>query len=539
MSGLGQLLVDSLLAFRGETAVVEVRRRTITQEVGYDGLLDRCAALASVLSERIEPGDRVVILAENQVAWLVAGVATWWVGGVLVPIDARLEPGEQAALVAHAKPALAIGDAALLDSLPHVPCPALAIDGPGWPEPDAAAFPSVAPCDPESRATLVYTSGTGGTPRACVLSHRAYLAQWRALVQVAPIAPGDRWFSFLPTNHAIDFMCGFIGPLCTGATIVHQRVLRPENLLWTLRNLDITHLAVVPALLEAFRKGVETAIDARPPWQQTAHGLLVELGSRFQSPDVKRHLLPHVRTSLGPRLRRMYCGGAAARPDTLRFFHELGVPVAVGYGLTEACTVISLQDAASPRTDTVGRVLPGLELRIADRDADGVGEVEVRGDTLMSGYLDDPAATAAAFTADGFLRTGDLGRLDPTGELCLVGRVRDIIVTSAGKNVYPEDVERGLGVLPCDDLAVFSATFLWPERGVGGHAEDLIAVCHGGEPSDVARALVEAQRARPARTRVRGVVAFPEPFPRTSSRKLQRGVLAEKVRALGLAAVEL
>jgi long-chain acyl-CoA synthetase len=371
-----------------------------------------------------------------------------------------------------------------------------------------------------------------------VLSHRAYLAQWEALLEVAPLGPGDRWFSFLPTNHAIDFMCGFIGPLCTGATVVHQRVVRPATIRWTMQHLGITHMAVVPALLEAFRTAVEGQLSARPSWQQAAHAALVELGARARRPGRQRPFLPHVRQALAPSLKRMYCGGAAANPDTLAFFHRLGVPVSVGYGLTEACTVVTLQDAHDPRRDTVGRVLPGLEVRIATPDDAGVGEVQVRGDTIMSGYLDDPDADADAFTDDGFLRTGDLGRFDPTGALQLVGRARDVIVTPAGKNVYPEDVEHALRGLPCEEIAVFASTWLWPERGIGGQAETLVAVCHGGEPDAIARALVEAQRAHPERTRVRGVVVIPEAFPRTSSRKLRRTVLADRVRTLSLDAVE-
>jgi long-chain acyl-CoA synthetase len=538
MSGLARRLVDSLLAFRDEIATIEVRRRTITRQVRYQELLDQAAALTVWMQTRVPAGGRVALLAENQTAWLAAGIATWWAGAVLVPIDVRLDPADQAALLAHARPALVIGDAALLDALPEGDVSTLAIGSPDWPDPDPTAFPVVPDCDPASPATLVYTSGTGGHPRACILSHRAYLAQWASLVDVAPLGPNDRWFSFLPTNHAIDFMCGFIGPLCTGATVVHQRVLRPANILWTLRNVGITHLAVVPALLEAFRTGIEAELQERPPWQQTAHTALAELANRVGRPSTRRALLPHIRRALGPDLVRMYCGGAAADPETLSFFHRLGVPVSVGYGLTEACTVVSLQPVHDTATRTVGRILPGLEVRIADPDADGVGEVQVRGDTVMTGYLDDPDATAAVFTDDGFLRTGDLGRFDPTGSLCLVGRSRDVIVTAAGKNVYPQDVEHTLRDLPCDELAVFSATWLWPERGVGGSAESLIAVCHGGEATALGQALIRAQRAHPERTRIRGVVPYPEAFPRTSSRKLQRRVLAERVRALGLPVVE-
>lgn len=539
-SDLGHFLRDALLRSRGRTALIETRKARVVRTLRYDDVLDAAATLVEELRGRgLEPGHRVALLASNGPEWLITATAVFWMGGVLVPIDARLLPDEQGALLAHARPRLLVTERGFAEALVGCEVPVLRIDG-DWPEArPVEPLPPVAHRDPEAPATIVYTSGTGGTPRGCQLSHRAYLAQWDALDRVAPLGPDDRWFSFLPTNHAIDFMCGFLGPFAAGATVVHQRLLRPEHLAWTLRTQGITHCAAVPALLSAFESALRAGLDELPAWKRLVIEGRMELHDRltWAGPDERlaRWLLGPVRASFAPRLRRIYCGGAFTDPQLVRTFVRWGLPVAVGYGLTEAGTVLTLQDLRPVRPDTVGRPLPGVELRIADPDAAGVGEVLVRSDTLMSGYVDDPEATEESFSG-GFLRTGDVGRIDAAGHLQLLGRARNRIVTSAGKNVYPEDVEAGLTELPCEELAVFAAGYLWPGRGLGGAAEELVAVVRG-DVGALGPALVERQRRQPERMRVRQLVVVDEPFPRTSTRKLRRAVLAQQVRTAGLSGV--
>ena len=182
---------------------------------------------------------------------------------------------------------------------------------------------------------------------------------------------------------------------------------------------------------------------------------------------LSRFLLKQVHQAFGGELRALFVGGAFTEPQTLQFFYDLGIQVANGYGLTEAGTAVTLNDFNPVRTDTVGRPLPGVELRIVEPDAEGIGEVAVRSKTVMSHYLDDPELTAETIV-DGWLMTGDFGRIDAEGHLQLLGRKKNMIVTAEGKNIYPEDIENAFEGLPVKEFCVFAANYIWPRRSMVG-----------------------------------------------------------------------
>ena len=215
----------------------------------------------------------------------------------------------------------------------------------------------------------------------------------------------------------------------------------------------------------------------------------------------------------------------------VQFFYDLGIPVAIGYGLTEAGTSITLNDFKPFRPDTVGKPLPGMEVKIVNPDADGIGQVIVRGKTVMSHYLDDPELTAEAIVA-GWLMTGDLGRFDSSGHLQLFGRIKNMIVTEEGKNVYPEDIEKAFDGLPVKEFCVFAANYVWPKRSMLG--EKLIIVLRLNEGQEMIEELVrELTRRNNALfnfKRLSGYVLWEADFPRTASMKIKRFALAEEIR---------
>ena len=177
-------------------------------------------------------------------------------------------------------------------------------------------------------------------------------------------------------------------------------------------------------------------------------------------------------------------GGAFMEPSTMQFFYDLGIPVVNGYGLTEAGTALTLNDLKPFRADTVGKPLPGVELRILNPDADGVGEVAVRSKTVMSHYLDDPELTLETIV-DGWLLTGDLGRFESHGHLQLFGRKKNMIVTEGGKNIYPEDIETVFDGMPVKEYTVFAANYVWPKKELG--RESLVLVLAAGAESEIRR----------------------------------------------------
>ncbi|TVR01303.1 MAG: hypothetical protein EA398_10210 [Deltaproteobacteria bacterium] len=538
----------------------------------------------------------MAIVMGNRAAWHVAAVAVFRCGGVLVPLDAKLPPEEIDALLRHAGPVALVTDAALgrrllavdggvARGLPLLVAEAEQLGGAGGPAREVLDLEAVmdgrvadgvlaeggeaAPAAgaevrgpagfrPVVRelgddACIVYSSGSGGTPKGCVLSHGNYLRQAEVLSRLFPFGEGDRFFSFLPTNHAIDFMCGGLIPMLSGGTVVHQRTLRPELLGWTMRRYRPTHMAAVPRLLEAFEEKVRAELDALPEWKRAAIEALMEVNHRATVdaplPRLSAQLLAPLHRAFGGRLRLVVAGGAPVSESSARFFHRIGIPVAIGYGLTEAGTVLTVNDLEPFRGDTVGRAVPGTALRILDPGPDGVGEVLASGPTVMQRYLDAPELTAETIR-EGWLHTGDLGVLEADGHLRLVGRRRNMIVTPGGKNVYPEDVERAfVGVRGVEELVVMSAGWLWPgtppeEDGLvlvvrpvgefsgasGGSGAEVAGECPGLS-AGVLEGLREANRTLRGDRRCSGVLVWGRPFPLTASMKVKREVLAEAIRA--------
>lgn len=546
---LGDALRDAMVAFKPNDALLEADRHRDQAQYTYRELRTEAERIAARLQARdFAAGDRCAVLMSNQSKWVVSGVGAMWAGAALVPLDYKLTPEEQIALIAHAHPkALVVEypvwreivevDAKLLDTL-HVlvtEAPQRANLGKAerWEDATDTAFRYVARTR-DDLASIVYSSGTGGTPKGCMLTHGAYLAQAHVLGRMFPMEEDDRYFSILPTNHAIDFMCGMILPLLFGAAVVHQRTLRAEFLAPTMCKYGVTHMALVPRILTALREKIEEQIDTLPGWKRDMLDGLVTLNElatlRRPSQAFSSKLLKPLHDRFGGRLKLLFAGGAFVEPDLAKFFYKLGFPVAIGYGLTEACTVLSVNDLKPFRADTVGPPVEGVELALHDADADGVGEVIARGPTLMQGYLDEPELTAETLV-DGWLRTGDLGTLDAAGHVSLLGRAKNMIVTAGGKNVYPEDVEIGFSGIACEELCVLAERYVWPAHSLTD--EKLVVVVRPRKrqaQGPLLEALAECNRTLAEHKRVAAWLVWDEEFPRTASQKVKRGVLAEQIR---------
>jgi long-chain acyl-CoA synthetase len=367
-----------------------------------------------------------------------------------------------------------------------------------------------------------------------VLTHENYLEQCRALTAWYPFWPGVRYLSILPTNHAIDFMVGFIGPFVCGACVVHLRTLRPEFVRDAFVRYRITYVALVPMILKNLERGLRAKFDELPSWKrfflERAIGLNRLLTRRRPNVNISRRLLGNVHQGFGGELLALITGGAFMEPSTMQFFYDLGIPVVNGYGLTEAGTALTLNDLKPFRADTVGKPLPGVELRILNPDEGGIGEVAARSKTLMSHYLDDPDLTLETIV-DGWLLTGDLGRFDGSGHLQLFGRKKNMIVTEGGKNIYPEDIETAFDGLAVKEYCVFAANYVWPQKKLG--VESLVLVLRLEPNQQFDSSLLQDVGARnrglPDFKRVGGYLIWDKDFPRTASMKVKRQVLAEEV----------
>jgi long-chain acyl-CoA synthetase len=548
---LGAALRDALDRFSREVCLVEAERDREKLRLTYSDFKEVALPLARALEDAdFDPNDRAAIIMTNQSKWLISAYAIFFCGGVLVPLDYKLTAAEHLQLLAHSKAKILVVEYHLWRAIMADPgfqnigtkivlvteAP-LGVDLAGafrWEDFKRKGAPDFVMRQKDDVACIVYSSGTGGRPKGCVLTHENYLEQCRSLTAWYPFWPGVRYLSVLPTNHAIDFMVGFIGPFVCGACVVHLRTLRPEFVRDAFVRYRITYVALVPMIVKNLERGLRAKFDELPSWKRALLNSMIAVNRTLtrRRPNVKlsRVLLGNIHRGFGGELLALITGGAFMEPSTMQFFYDLGVPVINGYGLTEAGTSLTLNDLKPFRPDTVGKPLPGVELRILNPDSEGIGEVAARSKTVMSHYLDDPELTLETIV-DGWLLTGDLGRFDGHGHLQLFGRKKNMIVTEGGKNIYPEDIETVFDGLPVKEYAVFAANYIWPKKELGKEALILILRLEQNQGFD--NILQEDMAAR-NRTlsdfkRVSGYLIWEKDFPRTASMKIKRQVLAEEI----------
>jgi long-chain acyl-CoA synthetase len=552
---IGEALRDALDQYANEVCLIEADREREKERLTYRDFKERAHPLAKALQDAgFTAGSRASIIMTNQSKWLISAYAVFFTGGVLVPLDYKLTPDEQWQLLKHSGATVLITEYPIWRQLSASPGRAaatnvqtvLVTEAPAnadlagakrWEEFRGTGDPVFVVRKRADTACIVYSSGTGGRPKGCMMTHENYLEQCVALTSIYPFWPGVRYLSILPTNHAIDFMVGFFGPFTCGAAVVHLRTLRPEYVREAFSKYKITYVSLVPLVLKNLQKGLQARFDALPPGKRNIFDALIGLNKLLTKSrprlGISRRLLKQVHEAFGGELRAIIVGGAFSEPQTLQFFYDLGIPVANGYGLTEAGTAITVNDLKPFRADTVGKPLPGMEVRILNPAADGVGEVAVRSKTVMAGYLNEPELTAETIV-DGWLMTGDLGRFDGAGHLQLTGRKKNMIVTEEGKNIYPEDIETVFETLPVKEFCVFAANYIWPKRSMTG--EKLVLTLHLEPGQEYSEEISQDINARNNRLinykRIHGVVLLDEDFPRTASLKIKRNVLAERLAKL-------
>ena len=556
-NSLGAALREALDRWPNETCLIESDRDKEKTRLTYSDFKEMAMPMARALEDaEFAPGDRAAIIMSNQSKWLISAYAIFHGGGVLVPLDYKLTAAEHLQLLAHSKAKVLVIEYYLWRAIIQSPefkeynvQTVLVTEAP--PGADlAAAFrwedfrrkgePVFVPRQRQDVACIVYSSGTGGRPKGCVLTHENYLEQCKALIALFPFWPGVRYLSILPTNHAIDFMVGFIGPFVCGACVVHLRTLRPEFVRDAFVRYKITYVSLVPMVLKNLERGLKAKLEAvsKPKRFLLERSIAINKFFTGWRPDVRlsRVLLRQVHKAFGGELRAMFTGGAFMEPSTLQFFYDLGLPVANGYGLTEAGTVLTLNDLKPFRADTVGKPLPGVELRVLNPDPEGIGEVAATGKTVMSHYLDDPELTAETIV-DGWLLTGDLGRFDASGHLQLFGRKKNMIVTEGGKNIYPEDIETVFDGIAVKEYCIFAANYIWPIKTLVREMLVLVLRLESGPEGQVQelseslkQEIIARNRRLPDFKRVGGCVVWERDFPRTAAMKIKRVVLAEEIR---------
>jgi long-chain acyl-CoA synthetase len=536
------------------------------ERITYGELRDFSGRVAAFLSAAgVGKGDRVLLASENRPEWAVAYFGILRAGAAAVPVDPKLSEAELAnlwrtagaklALLSDETAALVPGLAARAGAL--VPGARTALLGEallsGSPSRDGGDPGSHAPppaISPDDLASLIFTSGTTGTPKGVMLSHRNFASLVAKLDTTFDLGPGDGMLSVLPLHHTFEFTCGLLVPLSRGAEVEYLDELTADRIGDALGSGRITAMIGVPALWSLLHRRITQELAAKPGIVEGAFELLMKGNAKLRdSPlgwNLGKLLFWPVHRRFGGRLRLLVSGGSALDPDVQAAFRELGFDLYEGYGLTEAAPVLAV---SKPEGDapagSVGPALPGVELRIADPDASGVGEVLARGPNVMLGYWRGGEAPGVdeALTGEvlqgGWLRTGDLGKLDASGNLTLLGRKKDVIIDTNGKNVYPDEVEeRYRHPELMKELCVV---------GLPEGAAEKVAMIVVPEYDDRGRAAVRAEleahlrrvsASLPFHQRVKVWHFFEGELPKTATRKVKRPLVREELLRLEAAAAK-
>jgi long-chain acyl-CoA synthetase len=401
-------------------------------------------------SNGIRKGDKIAVTGKNSPEWTVAYLGILFSGAIVVPIDYQLKNEEIDLLIKTAKATILFVDEEKHKWYVENPGPVSQVislkKGVGMYIYDLDG-PEVAidPAQELDTAAILFTSGTTGIPKGVMLSHQnlvsdCYLAQGNLTVLHT-----DVFYALLPIHHSYTMLAVFIEAMSTGAEVVFGKKMVTKAILKDLKEAKITMLLGVPMLFNKLLSGIIRGIKAKGPLVYGLIMLMMSISGIIKkifkvNPGKKMFHAILEQASLST-LRICICGGGPLAPSIFKKYNQLGLDFIQGYGLTETSPIINLNPVEHYKETSVGAVIPQVEMKVLNPDERGIGEIVVKGSMVMQGYYEMPEETAAAFTPDGFLKTGDVGYLDSEMYLYLTGRAKNLIVTEGGKNVYPEEIE--------------------------------------------------------------------------------------------------
>src|SRR6516225_1465867 len=499
---------------------------------------DKALRLARGLRDAgIGEGERVALWAPNSPVWIVAALAILTAGGVVVPIDDLADAGQLDAALISSAARLIFTTAGHLEVCGDIlrPVRVILVDenecggrpATGWLSLLSERTADLPRPAPETAALLSWTSGTTGSPKAFLLTHRNIATNIEALQKLGIVGPDDRALLPLPLHHAYPFIIGMLTTLTIGIAIVLPGGATGPLLMRAVHEADVTTIIGVPRLYDALWTAIETRVTSRGRVPRLVWRVLLATASIAQRSiglRLGRLLFAPIRHQVAARLRLLVSGGARLERETEEPLDALGWTVLSGYGLAETASLFTGNRPGARRLGSAGLPLDG-EVRVANTDAERIGDIELRGSSITEGYLDDPDANRAAFTPDGWYRTGDLGFVDRDGFLFVTGRTKEVLVLSGGKKVAPEDLERAYGSAPeiaemavLDDKGTLVA-LVRPDRDKlhdrgATNLRDGIRVI-----------LAEKAQGLPSWQRLSGFALTDQPLPRTRLGKYRRFLL--------------
>lgn len=536
-------------------------------DISYKQFADKALRIArGLLSLGLSRGDKVGLLSENRPEWGASYLGVLAAGGINVPLDALLKIAGWSHILRDSQARVLIVSRNLLpefepifDELPDLDF-MVCMDDPG---PDSKAISldeleekgtyykgELPDPEPSDLAAIIYTSGTTGQAKGVMLTHRNIVSDIRGVLQMIELKRQDNFLSVLPIHHTFECTAGFLTPFVGGASVTYARGLASKLILEDIRDNRATILLGVPLLFEKMHAGLMRAIAKKPVLTRLAFkasyglsGIMLDLFRREAGKKVFRGL----REKAGLNsLRLMVAGGAPMPPEVARAFNLLGFTFIQGYGLTESSPVLTVNPLDRRKDASIGIPVPGVEMKIVDKDSRGIGQILARGPMIMMGYYRNPEATREVLR-EGWLYTGDSGWVDEDGFYYITGRLKNVIVTQAGKNVYPEEIEAELNKSP---YILESLVMGRPGQGVRGDEIEAIVVpdfeyfdavaAERGESlteKEIERTVKEevGARCQPLADfkKVKYIQIREEEFEKTSTRKIKRYLFAHRAEPIG------
>lgn len=516
------------------------------------GLLSRKLANYLINDLKLKKGEKLAILSESKPEYGACVFASVMAGLITVPLDIKLTKYELKSILSDCSPSIILTseeyvEKALelkneIDSIKHI----IVIDEP--------AYNLNLPClytlpnnyegrwrhrSSKSTAFIIYTSGTTGCPKGVEISFKNMLAQLDDTETIIPkffdISKGVSILSILPMSHLFELTIGFSVFLYWGLSVYYTQSLKPKDILSIMREKGVAFMIVVPAFLKLLKTGIENEISNSSMKALIAFKIMYNVAKRIPSYGIRKIMFKKIHDKFGGKFIGCISGGAPLDLEVADFFETIGIKVYQGYGLSETSPVVSVNVDKRNDLASVGKPLKSFEAKIAPE----TGEIMLKGPSVMKGYHKRPELTAEVLEHDGWLHTGDIGKIDKDGHLHITGRIKNMIVLSGGKKVFPEEVETVLEKSPnFSEVCVIGISH---PGGVKAGTEDVAAVIVPNEGL-IKKTSEEKELNRIVREEVKylsnqlapykrpiNIIVLKEPLPKTTTRKIKRKEVKELI----------
>jgi len=513
-----QTLIDLFNTFEARGAAPAFVNRTGVRRsvVSYAEFQHLARKMATLLANSgVAAGDKVLLWGPNSSWWAIAYWGIVLRGAVVVPVDFMSDLPRAESICSLTKAVCVLQSrfkpewittttSILLEDLPYQ------LEG-------LQPIGEVVAAKPEDTVQLIYTSGTTGNPKGVIHTHQNLLANMTQINRHVPIiTPEFSFLSLLPLSHMFELMGGFFTPLCRGAAVVYLRTLKPSAIMEALAEEDIYIIMVVPRLMQLLKTTIERELEEKH-LAGVFHGL-AQLSDHLPK-MLQQDLFCAVQRRFGRNFTAFVSGGAPLDPDVFKFWNSMGFTLLEGYGLTECSPVLCINTMEQQVAGSVGLPLPGVQLRIEDK------EVQVRGENVFPGYYENEQASREAFADDGWFRTGDLGELRPDGWLVIKGREKEMIVTGSGINVYPDELEAVLNKIP----GVKESCVIGVDRGAGEEVHAVLILSDSGK--DPRAIITQANSQLDSLHQISAHSLWHEPeFPKTTTLKIKKFEVKEALK---------